>query len=173
MRRVFAIPILMCGLALAAACSEGPGTGIPTANGSASASASTSAGRGDLATFVGCIRQHGVNVPDPNPDFAWQQAEQSPGWDAAWSACRHLLPPAPDGEEQAALPSAEELEQYRAFAVCMRAHDIDVSDPDPTGNMVIGGRLANATRAQVEADPGYKAAYGACKDKLPAEGNTK
>jgi hypothetical protein len=33
--------------------------------------------------------------------------------------------------------------------------------------MIIGGRLGNLNRTQVEADPGYKAAYAACKDKLP------
>jgi hypothetical protein len=55
--------------------------------------------------------------------------------------------------------------------VCMRAHDIDISDPDTTGprpgNMVIRGRLEYLSRAQVEADPGYKVAMNACKDKLP------
>jgi hypothetical protein len=36
-------------------------------------------------------------------------------------------------------PSPQELGQLRAFAVCMRAHDIDMSDPDPkTGNMTTG-----------------------------------
>jgi len=66
------------------------------------------------------------------------------------------------------LPTAQELEQDRAFAVCMRAHGIQVSDPDRTGDMNIGGRLEHVTRAQLHADPGFKAALRACKDKLPA-----
>jgi signal transduction histidine kinase len=107
-----------------------------------------------------------VNIPDPNPDIAWQQAEQSAAWDAAWPACRQLLPPAPDGQ-QGATPSAQELEQLRAFAVCMRAHDIDMSDPDPTGNMQIGGRLADLNKAQVDNDPGYRVTLAACQDELP------
>jgi hypothetical protein len=35
--------------------------------------------------------------------------------------------------------------------------------------MQIGGRLADLNKAQVENDPGYQAAYEACKDKLPVE----
>jgi hypothetical protein len=163
MRRILAILILLGAAALAAACSKASGPDIPTASGSASAS--TSAGSGDLTAFVSCVRQHGVTVPDPNPGFAWQQAEHSHGWEAAWEACRHLLPPPPVGAQQ--LPSAQQLEQLRTYAVCMRAHGIDMSDPTPTGDMIIGGRLEHATKAQVQNDPGYKAAYQACKNKLP------
>lgn len=169
MRPIFAIPILLCGLVLAGACGKASDPGIPSANPSASTSAGPSAGRGDLVPFARCMREHGMNVPDPDPgqDLAWQEFEHAPGFDPAWSACRHLMPPAPDGQDTA-LPT-EELEALRAFAVCMRAHDIDMSDPDPTGNMTIGGRLAALTRAQLENDPGYKAGYEACRDKLPVE----
>jgi hypothetical protein len=162
---MFAIPILICGLVLAAACGRAPGPSVPTASGSASASAS--AGSGDLTAFVNCVRQHGVTVPDPDPDFAWQQAEHSAGWEAAWEACRALLPPPPAGAASQ-LPSAQELEQLRVYAVCMRAHGIAMSDPDRTGDMQVGGRLENVTRAQLNNDPGYKAAQAACRDKLPA-----
>jgi len=165
MRRILAILVLLGAAALAAACGGAPGPSIPAASGSASASASASSG--DLTAFVGCVRQHGVTVPDPNPGFAWQQAEHSPGWEAAWEACSHLLPPPPAGAASQ-LPSAQQLEQLRAFAVCMRAHDIDMSDPTPTGDTIIGGRLAHVTRAQLHNDPGYKAAMAACTDKLPA-----
>lgn len=75
----------------------------------------------------------------------------------------------------AALPAgsptstAKEMQQLRVFAACMRAHDIDMSDPTPDGNMQIGGRLQNVTRAQLEADPAYGAALGACRDDLPSQ----
>jgi len=164
MRTLFAIPILVCGLVLAAACSSDPGPSIPTASGSASPSAS--AGTGDLTAFVSCVRQHGITVADPNPDFPWHQAENSRGWEAAWEACKALLPPPPAGAAQQ-LPSEQQLEQLRSFAVCMRAHHIDMSDPDPTGDMQIGGRLEHVTRAQLNNDPVYKAANQACKNKRP------
>jgi hypothetical protein len=60
----------------------------------------------------------------------------------------------------------QELAQLRAFAVCMRAHGIDMSDPDPTtGNMTTDA----ATRDQQQNDPTFQAAWAACRDKLPAE----
>jgi hypothetical protein len=58
------------------------------------------------------------------------QLNQAPGWDAAWQACRRLLPAS--AVQQGSPPSAQELAQLRAFAVCMRAHGIDMSDPQPT-----------------------------------------
>lgn len=78
-------------------------------------------------------------------------------------ACQSLLPPEmlPQG------PTPEELEQLRAFAVCMRAHDIPMTDPLPNGNMKINGRFERVTRTQLNADPVFKAANDACKDKLP------
>jgi len=171
MRRIPAILILLGAASLtAAACTTSSDTGIPAARGSASASAS--AGSGDLTAFVHCVRQHGVSIPDPNPDLPWppSQVERSPGWRAASEACAHLLPPSMAGiVSQNQLPSAQQLEQLRTYAVCMRARGIDMSDPQPNGDLVIHGRLAHVTRAQLENDPGFKAAQAACRDKLPGD----
>jgi hypothetical protein len=82
-------------------------------------------------------------------------------------ACLHFLPEMPTDDGVA----AEELEKLRAFAVCMRQHDIPITDPqvggDRPGDMLIQGRFENVTREQLEADPDYKAAFAACQDKLP------
>ena len=159
MRQILAIFILLDAAALAAACSRASGPDIPTASGSASASAS--AGSGDLTALVNCVRQHGVTVPDHvTLQAAWQRAEQehAPGREA----CNALLPARPANH----LPSAQELERLRRFAVCMRAHGMDMSDPQPDGDMQIGARLAHASRAQELNDPGLKAAQAACRDKL-------
>jgi hypothetical protein len=164
MRRIPALLILLGGLALTPACTTSSDTGIPVASGSASASASA---RSEVA-FANCVRQHGVNIPDPNPDAPWppSQVERSDGWHAAAAACGHLLPPSEAGIAPQP-PTAQQLEQLRTYAVCMRAHGIDMSDPTPTGGLTIGGRLATGTRAQLKYDPGFKAAQAACKDKLP------
>jgi phage tail protein X len=61
------------------------------------------------------------------------------------------------------------MEKLRSFAVCMRAHDIEMTDPLPDGTMKIKGRLANVTRATLNADPGFQAAMAACQDKLPQD----
>jgi hypothetical protein len=109
------------------------------------------------------MRQHGINLPDPNPDIQWGQLNQAPGWDAAWQACRRLLPAS--AVQQGSPPSTQELAQLRAFAVCVRAHGIDMSDPQPNGDMTTGA----ATRDQEQNDPTFQAAWAACRDKLPAE----
>ena len=173
---MFAIPILICGLALAAGCSKTADPAVPTANGSGSAS--PGAASGGYGAFFGCLRQHGISVPDSAPsspgavgEWMRQQKEQNPAeYRAAARACQNQMPPTGPGTT---LPTAQELEQDRAFAVCMRAHGIQVSDPDRTGDMQTGGRLAHATRAQELNDPGYKAANQACKAKLPAEKHHK
>ena len=67
--------------------------------------------------------------------------------------------------QQGVPPSPQELAPLRAFAVCMRAHGIDMSDPQPNGNMTTGA----ATRDQEQNAPAFKAAEVACRDKLPAE----
>jgi hypothetical protein len=111
------------------------------------------------------MRAHGINMPDPNPEIQWGDLDQSPAWRPAFQACQQFLPPS-NGDSTL---SSQELERLRAYAACMRAHSIDLGDPDPTGDMTLHGRLANATRAQVDNDPGYKAATAACQDKLPEE----
>jgi hypothetical protein len=173
MRRTLAVPILLFALVSAAACSKPSNNGIASANGTAAATASPSASNDlqSFANFAKCMREHGQNVPDPDPNSgkiaigppagtdnrAWKDAEQ---------ACRHFLPGGGAGE---GAPDAHELEKLRAFAVCMRAHAIEMSDPLPTGNMTILGRLEHVTRTQLNNDPGYKAALEACKDKLPPD----
>jgi hypothetical protein len=170
MRRILSIFILLGGLALAlTACRGSSDPGLPSASGNPT---TTSRGTStvDLTAFGNCLRQHGVNVAMPNPGVdlqAWarQQAEQNADWDAASRACQNLMPPAADGQQDPL--SAQELEQLRAYAVCMRANDIEVTDPDQTGNIQIGGRLERVTRAQLDNDPGFTAATAACQDKLP------
>ena len=180
MRRLLALLIPLGAAALTAACTTSSDPSVPAASGSASASASAGSGTnapiGSAAWHTGavayarCMRQHNVNVPDPAPgQVGWNPepatARQSPLWGAAWQACQHLLPAG--NSPAGGLPTAQQLEQLRTYAVCMRAHGIDMSDPTPTGDTPLSGRLANATRAQVQNDPGFKAAQAACKNKLP------
>ncbi len=122
------------------------------------------------------MREHGQDIQDPAADGSWgfnpRPREAPPGWDEAIRACQHLIEmPTDDG-----IPP-EELEKLRAFAVCMREHDIPITDPqiggDRPGNMRIEGRFTGITRDQLEADPIYQAAFAACKDKLPVEENKK
>jgi hypothetical protein len=157
----------MLALALAVAGRGGTSNGVASLGSKATATTSADGSQDDrraARNFTRCMRQHGINMADPNPDIQWGQLNQAPGWDAAWQACRRLLPAS--AVQQGSPPSAQELGQLRAFAVCMRAHGIDMSDPDPkTGDMTTG----YATRDQEQNGPTFQVAEAACRDKLPAE----
>jgi hypothetical protein len=104
--------------------------------------------------FARCMREHGVNVPDPAPGDTGIRLED--GADprdekvqAAQEACKPLLPnggePQPMDEEQ--------LEQAREHAKCMREHGIDMPDPDPNkpGTRIPEGVDPEKAKAATEA----------------------
>lgn len=171
MKRLLAIFVAVSAMALVSACTSKPDDhGIASVAGSAAPTASPS--RDSPDAFIACMHDHGQEVPAPQQGVEWHP--DPPGavteaWRTAVDACRGLLP----GSQGQKTISPQELEKLRSFAVCMRAHDIEMTDPetsgDRPGNMLIKGRFENVTRAQLEADPVFKAAMDACKDKLPVE----
>ena len=94
-----------------------------------------------------CMREHGVDVPDPAPGGGPTriQSTGSPAaMDEAQEACSEL--------QRAAMPElsdeerTELLDQAVAFAQCMREHGVDMPDPQfsEDGAMTVavgGGRL--------------------------------
>ena len=115
-----------------ASISTPPKSGGPTA--------ADSSGKSDedkMRDFTKCMREHGVDMPDPKPagdGKGGMIAIQGDGADkgkidAAQNACKHLLP---NGGEMKP-PSAEELDKMRKDAKCMREHGVDMPDPDPGG----------------------------------------
>ena len=115
-----------------ASISTPPKSGGPTA--------ADNSGKSDedkMRDFAKCMREHGVDMPDPKPagdGGGMSIAIQGDGADrgkvdAAQNACKHLMP---NGGEMKP-PSAEELDKMRKQAKCMRDHGIDMPDPDPTG----------------------------------------
>jgi hypothetical protein len=164
MRRILVVPVLMGALVAAAACGAAS-DGESPAKGGASPSAA-----GSYQQFAACMREHGQNVPDFDPNSG-NVALTPPGvadrgaWDAALRGCQQFLP----GNGQPAAADPQQLDGLRQYAGCMREHGIEMTDPDPnTGNSQFGGRLANAGRDQILNDPTYQAADAACKDKLPS-----
>jgi hypothetical protein len=123
-----------------ASISTPPKTGAPAA--------ADNSGKSDedkMRDFAKCMREHGVDMPDPKPagdgkgmSIAIQgEGADKSKIDAAQSACKHLMP---NGGEMKP-PSAEELDKMRKDAKCMREHGVDMPDPDPSGKnaMRIGG----------------------------------
>ena len=122
--------------------------------------------------FARCMRQHGVNVPDPTPDGGIRmQATPSTAnkVDGAQRACQKYL--------QAAAPKltpaqqAELRDQALKFARCMRAHGVDMPDPQvgANGNFAIRvHKKGGPGKAGVGPDsPAFQSAQQACKSYMP------
>jgi hypothetical protein len=162
MRRILVVPVLLAALIAAAACG-GSGDKPPAKGGGASPSAA-----GSLQQFAACMREHGQNVPDPDPNSGNVALTPPAGgdpsaWQAAMRACQQYMP---NGGEPVA-PDAQELAALRQYAACMREHGVEMTDPDPTtGNGQYAGRFANMSKTQIQNDPTYKTAQAACQSIL-------
>jgi len=117
----------------------------PKSGGPAAADNSGKSDEDKMRDFAKCMREHGVDMPDPKPagdgkgmSIAIQgEGADKSKIDTAQSACKHLMP---NGGEMKP-PSAEELDKMRKEAKCMREHGVDMPDPDPAGKggVRIGG----------------------------------
>jgi hypothetical protein len=83
------------------------------------------------------MRQHGINVPDPQiegdrivPQPPPEREAKTPRFRAASQACRTYLPPS--GGPPPSSPSAQQRQQALAFATCMRQQGINLPDPKIT-----------------------------------------
>jgi hypothetical protein len=154
---------LLCGVALAAC-----GADDPTSE--TSGSEREQANRDAMLAYAQCMRDNGVDMPDPAPDERGIRLRAPEGvtpeeMEAAEEACRkHLdaIEPPEMSEEQ----EKEVQEAALAHAQCMRDHGIDM--PDPT--------FGENGRAQIRIGPGsgidpesskFQKAQDACRDKLP------
>jgi hypothetical protein len=146
--------------------------GDDTAGGNASAANGEREAREAALNYARCMREHGVDVPDPTfdggginqtgpeekvPKAKLQEAER---------ACRKYAPQEREGPQL----SEEEEQEFRdaalANARCMREHGIE-NFPDPT--------FPGSGEAQIRApegafdpnNPDFKEAQDACKDTMP------
>ena len=133
---------------------------------SANASAASAQANGALA-FAGCMRSNGVSkYPDPGSSGTAKPSLQQLGvssfrFQAALSACRHLLPNGGSG------PTAARVQQVRALALsfsrCVRSHGVP-NFPDPAGD----GRIPDpATGGIDQGSPKFEAANQACRKYRP------
>jgi hypothetical protein len=167
-----AVAVALCILSLAAA-------GCGGASSAASSAGSSAAGAGQKARldFASCMRQHGVNVPDPGsgggagggPPGGLNQ--NTPAFQSAFTACRSHLASA-FGNVSAAQRS-QFRQQIVKFAACLRQHGQNVADPTfndtpgaaPGGPGAggPGGIFANVNRNS----PAFQAATKACQGVQP------
>jgi hypothetical protein len=117
--------------------------------------------------FAKCMREHGVDMPDPQPGEGGRITLGGPGtgpqdqakMETAQKACQKFLekvqPPEMSEEQQ------KFKEQALKFARCMREHGIDMPDPQFQG----GGRMTQ--RMEEGIDPRsqrFRDAQEACSD---------
>lgn len=146
----------MLALLVLAGCGTGGGGSVAAADDE----------RGQARRFAACMRDHGIDLPDPEPGGSGASQAGVRLDDkidpsrlaAAHKACEQHSPGLSGGGPR---PDAERLAEMRRFAKCMRDHGIEgFLDPSPDGNnqMVIigeGGVDPN--------DPAFLAADRACQ----------
>ncbi|WP_433151232.1 hypothetical protein ACQPZ8_14860 [Actinomadura nitritigenes] len=156
-------------LAGAVACGGGGGggDGVASAGGAAvkaSASPSRSLSPEDAQLkFAQCMRQNGVDVPDPGSGHAeTMRIGKGAGREklqAAMKKCQSWLQA---GGKLPDLKDPKVRDQYVKFAQCMREHGVDMKDPDPDGTI----RIPTG-----KADPAtVNKAREACKALVPGAG---
>jgi hypothetical protein len=167
-RSLLAIPLLILLLA-AAACGGGndDDDGVASlGDGSGTTTGSTTTGEQDsqqsLVEFAECMREHGVDMPDPDADGR-MTFRQRPGdekkYEDAQRECQDLLPqgegPRLSEEDQQVMQEAA-----LAFAKCMRAEGVDM--PDPTFGEG-GGLQLQLPRGVGPDDATFRAAQKKCQ----------
>jgi hypothetical protein len=165
MALVMAVPAVF---GLTACGANGGDDGIASAGGgsakaSASASPSQSLNPQDRALkFAQCMRQNGVDMPDPGSDGRIQ-IRANPGnqakVQAAMKKCQHFM----QGGGRLGNPDDPKVrDQMVKFAQCMRQHGVDVPDPQPGQGLQF--RVNKGSEAKLQA------AQKACQQYAPGGG---
>ncbi|GAA1862239.1 hypothetical protein [Actinomadura bangladeshensis] len=119
-----------------------------------------------LREFAQCMRENGVDMPDPKDGRVEIRASGKPGEggvpknggevEAAQKKCAHLMPNGGKPRK----PKPEDLARMRAFSTCMRDHGVsEFPDPKPDGTM----RLKAGPGTGIDPESAeFKAAQKAC-----------
>ena len=183
-RSIRSLLVLLAVATVLAACS-GPGaqpSGVATLGSPSPAAAASTAPQSSLdpeeaaLAFAECMREHGVDMPDPQVGANGQvnvtigRGEGEPidraTMQAAQEACQGLLEGAL-GEPQEL--TAEEKDAMLAFAQCMRDHGIDMPDPqfEGGGAVSIGGGPGECDGPAFDPrSSAFQEAEEACRDEL-------
>ncbi len=186
MKRMLLLPAVLALVATACGGSAGADDGVASLDDTAALDAApvTSAPAVSqeeaLLAFTACLREQGIDVPDPTMDADGNlqlarpnTAQGDPEFDrdtfrAAREACAEHLEDVTlgfRGEDR-----TETEDQLLEFAVCIRDNGFDMPDPDfsnaTPGQGGGGGPFSGIDRS----DPAFQAAAEACSDLLPGAG---
>ncbi len=178
---VLGVVVVAAVALLATACGSGRSEGVASVSqgqGSASGTGQQDEQRAKdpekaMLDFARCMREHGVDMPDPKPGNGGVTRFEAPSgggplpdestFAEADKACRHLMgdagPPKLSPEDQKEVQDA-----MLAFARCMREHGIDVPDPQPGG----GGMLAKPGEGIDPNSARFQAAEKDCRKHTEA-----
>lgn len=131
-------------------CQGAPDSGIAT-TGDGTGSGSISAGPPPATDhvqrqqqYVACLRQHGVEIPDPDQEKGFEVSE--PDQQEAKEAAKACQPYAPN---IGAAKDAGELARLLDYAACLRRNGVeDFPDPDPSTGLVIPKEVLNSEAFQ-------------------------
>jgi hypothetical protein len=169
------------------ACAGGGGDGdqVASLNGdpntnSPAQNADDKADEDKMREFTKCMREHGVEMPEPDAEGrikveAHSNADGSgnhEAMDKAHEACRTLLP---NGGKPKPM-SPEDLDKARQRAKCMRDHGVDMPDPDPNSPGITTRLGENVDKDKMEKafkECGMGEAVGAAPAAPPAGGGGK
>jgi predicted small secreted protein len=159
---VAALPLL-CALTLTGCTADEGGGDVASAGGAGSSApgGGEELSRDEMAAkFAQCMREHGVDMPDPEPGKGIQlklgPESSREKTQAAMEACREYNPQ----ENGSARPDPGQEAAVRAFAQCMRDHEVEAfPDPEP-------GRPGIRISGEVGEDPDFEPAQQECQDLL-------
>jgi hypothetical protein len=168
--------VVAVALTVAACGGGGKANGVASLSGSNKPTATTTAkpwSKQDAMqaalAFARCMRQHGIDMPDPkfngnavSQEFTARRGSNgpaSPKFKAAQQACQKYLP----NGGQPTKPNPQEQQQMLAFARCMRQHGVNVPDPGASGGIEVKGSPGTAN----PDSPQFKAAERACQQYEP------
>ena len=135
-----------------------------------SGSGADKAGAGDqrdATAAARCMREHGIDIPDPQGGPGVQKLELPEGVTeeqlrTAQKRCEDKMPKLPGQDDTDPERLAEMHDQAIKFAACMRKQGLEYPDP-----VIENGRLLIKTSKLDPSDPAMQKATEACRDYLP------
>jgi len=132
-----AIPLLLGALAACGTTDDASDADSGSGGGSGSDTESSQSFDDYQLAFASCMREQGVDMPDPNADGSIE-AQSGDGFMEAAEACQDELgqpPAAPGGGSE--MSDEEQRAEWLEIAACFRDNGIDVPDPQPGESLTI------------------------------------